>query len=129
VDFSRSKVWVEARWTNDQITLRIIDDGNGFPPSIIGRIGDPFVRRRRAEQDLKKRPEYEGMGLGLFLAKTLLERSGAELTFANGRDASAPVSPMVEQCGAIVQVVWPAAKIVADHEKLSKIGAENPIFK
>ncbi|MEC9198015.1 MAG: ActS/PrrB/RegB family redox-sensitive histidine kinase [Pseudomonadota bacterium] len=129
VDFSRSKVWVEARWTDDQITLRIIDDGNGFPPSIIGRIGDPFVRRRRAEQDMKKRPEYEGMGLGLFIAKTLLERSGAELTFANGRDATDPESHLVEQCGAIVQVVWPAAKIVADHEKLSKIGAENPIFK
>ncbi|MBM9596258.1 sensor histidine kinase RegB [Roseitranquillus sediminis] len=100
VDFARSTVWIEGGWTEDRIFVRIADDGPGFPTSVLGRIGDPFVRRRRVEDDRRARPEYEGMGLGLFIAKTLLERSGAELSFANGSGALAP------QTGAIVVVSW-----------------------
>ncbi|WP_171175144.1 sensor histidine kinase RegB [Ruegeria sp. HKCCD8929] len=107
VDFARSNVWVEAEWTTDQITIGIMDDGRGYPPQMIGRIGDPFVRRRRAESHLKTRPEYEGMGLGLFIAKTLLERSGAELSFANGSDPYQSLTDKPERRGAIVKVVWP----------------------
>ena len=59
--------------------------GRAFPPHLLGRIGDPLMRRRRARRpDAAPGPEYEGMGLGLFIAKTLLERSGADLSFANG---------------------------------------------
>jgi two-component system sensor histidine kinase RegB len=129
VDFSRSKVWIEARWTENTITIRIIDDGKGYPVSIIGRIGDPFVRRRRAERDLHQRPEYEGMGLGLFIAKTLLERIGAELTFANGSNPLDPESLGTEQCGAIVEVVIPRAKLEASSDQIAQIGAENPYFE
>ncbi|MEL6450914.1 MAG: ActS/PrrB/RegB family redox-sensitive histidine kinase [Pseudomonadota bacterium] len=113
VDFARSTVWIEAHWTQDEITLRIMDDGRGFPPQLLGRIGDPFVRRRRNGADRQQRPEYEGMGLGLFIAKTLLERSGAELTFANGTDPYASVTPASQHVGAIVEVVWPRGKIDA----------------
>ncbi|MEY8881366.1 sensor histidine kinase RegB [Donghicola sp. XS_ASV15] len=126
VDFSRTTVWIEARWTEKTITVRIIDDGKGYPVSIIGRIGDPFVRRRRVERDLSQRPEYEGMGLGLFIAKTLLERIGAELTFANGSNASEPESLNSEQCGAIVEVVLPRAKFEASKGERAKIGSKNP---
>ncbi|WP_108836879.1 sensor histidine kinase RegB [Tateyamaria sp. Alg231-49] len=113
VDFARSTVWIEAHWTDDRITLRIMDDGRGFPPQVLGRIGDPFVRARKAGNARVERPEYEGMGLGLFIAKTLLERSGAGLTFANGSDpyASTPVDG--EYRGAIVAVEWPRHKIDA----------------
>ncbi|WP_170760945.1 sensor histidine kinase RegB [Ruegeria lacuscaerulensis] len=107
VDFARSNVWVEAEWTTDQITVKIMDDGRGYPSQMIGRIGDPFMRRRRAESDRKARPEYEGMGLGLFIAKTLLERSGAELDFANGSDPYQTLSDNPERRGAIVRVSWP----------------------
>ena len=88
-----------------------MDDGEGYPPHLIGRIGDPFMRRRRNPGEPRKRPEYEGMGLGLFIAKTLLERSGAELTFANASDpfGEAPADPT--RRGAVVEVVWPRAKI------------------
>ena len=86
VDFARTSVWIEAIWTDDTISIRILDDGRGFPPHLLGRIGDPFMRRRKSEAERRQRPEYEGMGLGLFIAKTLLERSGAELSFANGTD-------------------------------------------
>jgi len=55
VDFADANVWVEAIWTNDRITIRILDDGRGFPPHFIGRIGDPFVTRRRSDTDRSRR--------------------------------------------------------------------------
>jgi len=113
VDFARATIWIEAIWTDTLISIRILDDGPGFPPQLIGRIGDPFVRQRRSARDTTKRPEYEGMGLGLFIAKTLLERSGAELSFANGSDPMMPRSAQSERRGAIVEVVWPRDRIVA----------------
>jgi two-component system, sensor histidine kinase RegB len=103
VDFADSTVWVSADWTDETVTVRIVDDGPGFPPYLLGRIGDPFMRRRTPERNNAARPEYEGMGLGLFIAKTLLERSGAELRFANGsEDRTAG-----ERTGAVVEVIWP----------------------
>ncbi|WP_120633011.1 sensor histidine kinase RegB [Ruegeria sp. EL01] len=107
VDFARTNVWVEAGWTPELITINIMDDGRGYPAQMFGRIGDPFVRRRRAESDQRARPEYEGMGLGLFIAKTLLERSGAELEFANGSDPYQHLSDHRDRKGAIVRVSWP----------------------
>ncbi|TMM53027.1 sensor histidine kinase RegB [Sulfitobacter sabulilitoris] len=113
VDFSRSTVWIEVKWTDSTVSLRIVDDGRGFPPHLLGRIGDPFMRRRRAPADRKARPEYEGMGLGLFIAKTLLERSGAELTFVNGSEHLTLNVVPNRHIGAIVEVVWPRSKIDA----------------
>ncbi|MBW4981353.1 ActS/PrrB/RegB family redox-sensitive histidine kinase [Mameliella sp. CS4] len=128
VDFARTKVWVEAMWTDDVISIRIVDDGRGFPQHLIGRIGDPFVRRRRSESEKRARPEYEGMGLGLFIAKTLLERTGAELSFANGSDPYSALSDQSERRGAIVEVVWPHSKIVADAAKPgTALGENRPI--
>ncbi len=112
VDFAHSAVWIEGEWTDRTLTIRIIDDGTGYPPHVIGRIGDPFVRARQSEQDLALRPDYEGMGLGLFIAKTLLERSGADLTFANASDPFLTPEERPERSGAVVEVIWPLAKIV-----------------
>ena len=123
VDFARTRVWVDGTWTDDALILRIADDGEGFPSTLIGRIGDPFVRLRRAASDDLLRPEYEGMGLGLFIAKTLLERTGAVMTFANG------IAPLVaaqaghERCGAVVSLRWPAAELIPHNDTIS---AENP---
>ena len=106
VDFARANVWVETRWGDSTITLRIMDDGRGYPADMLGRIGDPFIRRRAPATD-PRRPEYEGMGLGLFIAKTLLERSGADLTFANGADATGAEALDAARSGALVEVTWP----------------------
>uniref|UniRef100_UPI003566CBDF sensor histidine kinase RegB n=1 Tax=Puniceibacterium confluentis TaxID=1958944 RepID=UPI003566CBDF len=114
VDFARAHIWIEAVWTDTRVSVRIVDDGQGFPPQLIGRIGDPFVRQRRSAADRRSRPEYEGMGLGLFIAKTLLERTGAELNFANGSDPFLPSTEQGERRGAIVEVVWPRARIVSE---------------
>ncbi len=80
---------------------------------MIGRIGDPFVRSRRTEQDLRRRPDYEGMGLGLFIAKTLLERTGAELSFANASDPFLSPEERPQRCGAVVEVQWDSADLRA----------------
>ena len=124
VDFARENVWVESAWSEDRITLRIMDDGHGFPAQLIGRIGDPFVSSRRSDRERKQRPGYEGMGLGLFIAKTLLERSGAELSFANGPSTTANASPA--PCGAIIEVSWPRSKIAATPAQQQGALGENP---
>ncbi|WP_439524203.1 sensor histidine kinase RegB [Marivita sp.] len=126
VDFARATVWIEARWTENMVSVRVMDDGPGYPTNMLGRIGDPFVRNRRTDRDRSARPEYEGMGLGLFIAKTLLQRSGAELSFANGADR---VNGSSKRRGAIVEVVWPRDAIVpASLAKGEGIG-ENPSFE
>jgi two-component system sensor histidine kinase RegB len=111
VDFADSRVWIETRWSDKIITMRIMDDGPGYPPHLLGRIGDPMMRRR-ARSAVSSRPEYEGMGLGLFIAKTLLERSGADLSFANGTESFRGDSIRRERIGAVVEVVWPLADLV-----------------
>jgi len=121
VDFAQSTVWIETRWNDDTITVRILDDGDGFPPQLLGRLGDPFMGQRRPRKPDKTRPEYEGMGLGLFIAKTLLERSGAQLRFANGADE---VGYRSKQVGAVVEVRWPRDKIDArEGENAVSIGS------
>lgn len=112
VDFAQNRVLVEVSWTDETITIRINDDGPGFPASVLGRIGDPFVRRRRSEVTQSQRPGYEGMGLGLFIAKTLLERSGASLQFSNGSARAFPDA----RGGALVTLTWPRAVIEAKAE-------------
>jgi len=119
VDFAEAEVWVDVTWSKDEITLIVADDGRGYPPDLIGRIGDPFVRRRK-EKPSSQRPGYEGMGLGLFIAKTLLQRSGAELTFANGRDWFSNRADPSPYKGAIVNVVWSADKITRSAAPVGK---------
>lgn len=108
VDFSKRQVEISGRVDAVHLTVMIRDDGPGFPQGFIPRIGDPYLTSRRPSSN---RSGYEGMGLGLFIAKTLLERSGAELTFVNG------------DSGAIVIVRWPLDRLsVNDRAALG----ENP---
>lgn len=124
VDFAKTTVWVDAEWGAKTLTIRVVDDGDGYPPHILGRIGDPFVTRRHPPRPSEQRPEYEGMGLGLFIAKTLLERSGAEISFANATDPQTP-GPRAARCGAIIEVVWPLAEILASDQ--GHLGENTPI--
>ena len=125
VDFARTRVWIDATWTDSFISVRIIDDGAGYPSYILGRIGDPFVRSRPAAQETGQRPDYEGMGLGLFIAKTLLERSGAEISFANGTDPFLTRAEHPDRFGAIVEVRWPKSVIVAP--ETDALGPNRPL--
>lgn len=129
VDFARANVWIECLWTENVISVRIVDDGAGYPSQMIGRIGDPFVRQRKTDSNRAMRPEYEGMGLGLFIAKTLLERSGAELSFANGFDPFSDQQSTVERRGAIVDVVWPRDMVDAHSSEHRGPLPENELIK
>ena len=128
VDFSHSTVKVDVSWSDAQIDVRISDDGQGFPQSVIGRIGDPYVRRRRLLEDGLRRPGYEGMGLGLFIAKTLLERSGAQLTFSNSRRHGHASWTGQATGGAIVEVCWSRDALQNDEQPSSgPLGQNQPI--
>ncbi|MDB5553207.1 MAG: two-component sensor histidine kinase [Rhizobium sp.] len=81
VDYAKSRVTVTVIHDKESVTIMIEDDGEGFAPDILQRIGDPYVTRRNPQA------KAGGLGLGLFIAKTLLERSGAELSFENSPGA------------------------------------------
>lgn len=89
VDFAKTQAKVEARWTNISIDILILDDGPGFPVEIIDHIGDPYITTRSGRR--VKSDEGSGLGLGLFIAKTLLERTGAQIFFSNGVSGGARV--------------------------------------
>ncbi|MEL6583315.1 MAG: ActS/PrrB/RegB family redox-sensitive histidine kinase [Pseudomonadota bacterium] len=128
VDFATTTVWIDVSWDAASVRVVVGDDGPGYPTELMTRIGDPFVRRRNARKSAEARPGYEGMGLGLFIAKTLLERSGATLTFANGREST--WRPQVAETGrtpdrpvgAVVECIWPRRRIEAD-----RIQARGPL--
>jgi two-component system sensor histidine kinase RegB len=97
VDFARATVQVAADWTSNDVLVTITDDGPGFAPEIMDRIGDPYVTSRRRRRMNIDNEGGGGLGLGFFIAKTLLERAGATLEFEN---RAAP------DRGAIVRVHW-----------------------
>ncbi|MEJ6390208.1 sensor histidine kinase RegB [Gymnodinialimonas ulvae] len=111
VDFAEDQVWIEGAWGDGTLRLSITDDGAGFPGDLLGRLGDPFLRRRGAGAR-DARPGYEGMGLGLFIAKTLLERSGAEVRFLNASNPFLTDEENSRKAGARVEVTWPESEIV-----------------
>lgn len=99
VDFAQSRVRVEATRRGGQIAVTVRDDGAGYPPNLIDRLGEPYLTTRphgSAQAD-----DYEGMGLGLFIGRTLLERSGGQIAFFNDR-------------GAVARVTWPESALIAD---------------
>jgi len=98
VDFALTRVCIHCRIEDARIEVRIEDDGAGFPSELLGRLGEPFVtsRSRRKSEDAG----YEGMGLGIFIAKTLLERRGVDLSFFNRRTRGENPG------GATSQLIW-----------------------
>ena len=93
---------------------------------MLGQIGEPFITRRDQTEQKTPRPEYEGMGLGVFIAKTLLERSGASLSFSNNSD-SLDVKDFRNK-GAIVEVHWPSPKIALKQSVVfGPLGENKPI--
>jgi two-component system sensor histidine kinase RegB len=109
IDFAADRVDVEARWSKDEVTIVIADDGTGFPPHVLEQLGEPFVTTRPAQSERHDAAdEHIGMGLGFFIAKTLLERSGARLELANRPPPAG---------GAVVTVVWPRARFERTPDK------------
>ena len=99
VEFASERVTIDAMYDQNRVLLRIGDDGPGFHPNVINLLGEPYVTSRpRVEGD----QEESGMGLGFFIAKTLLERSGASLQIANR---------VLPDTGALIEITWPRDRI------------------
>ena len=101
--FARNKVQVDAAWDDGAVNIVISDDGPGFPDDLVARLGEPYLTTR-ARNLAPDGDAPGGLGLGIFIAKTLLERTGARLAFSN-----------TEKGGACVRIVWPRAAIDIDH--------------
>jgi two-component system sensor histidine kinase RegB len=82
-DFARETVRIESAWDADTVTVTITDDGAGFPPELITRLGEPYLTTRPRDPQGQNAHQPGGLGLGIFIAKTLLERTGARLAFDN----------------------------------------------
>src|ERR1700712_5400452 len=103
VDFARNVVEVNAWWNTETVEIVISDDGPGIAPDMVKRIGEPYLSRRRgADEDLSG---HTGLGLGVFIARTLLERTGAKVSFTNRT---------FPDHGAVVQIVWPRDRFEAE---------------
>jgi len=107
VDFAREAVEVNAWWNNETIQIVISDDGPGFAPDILKRIGEPYVSRRRGAEEMPgdHSGNHSGLGLGVFIARTLLERTGATIAFTNRT---------FPEHGAVVSLAWPRDRFEAD---------------
>ena len=95
VDFARKEVRVDMIWDSERVAITVTDDGPGFAPEQLEKLGEPDLRMTRGA--IRSRKGGSGMGLGVFIAKTLLERSGARLKFANSAEPGE---------GAKVTVSW-----------------------
>ena len=89
-DFAESMVDLSAYYDAERLVIEVRDDGPGFPPEVLGRLGQPYVTTR--SQGEGSRSAHQGMGLGFFIAKTLLERTGARVEFRNARRGGAVIS-------------------------------------
>lgn len=98
VSFAAKEVSVNARWSDQEIRIYITDDGSGFAPTVLSKLGEPYFSERSIEQ------RGGGMGLGFFIAVTLLERTGARVT---------PYNRQLPARGAVVRIVWPRKAIEA----------------
>jgi len=93
VQFARHRVEVDLTWDEESVMLRIADDGPGFDLTVLSRLGEPYYSTGARA---RRRGEEQHMGLGIFIARTLLAHHGATLEFSN--DVTS---------GAVVEVRWP----------------------
>jgi two-component system, sensor histidine kinase RegB len=92
VQFARREVTITTFWDTQRVTVEISDDGPGFMLHLLNRLGEPYLSTRAGAAN--------HMGLGIFIAQSLLERSGARLTFEN-----------LEEGGAQVAISWNRANL------------------
>ena len=123
--FAKSSVDINLIITAREIRLEIMDDGKGFPPDIANKIGEPFLKRNDFNLiEGKTKTSEEGMGLGLFIANILLERTKGKLKFSNVKQIEDDRKKKIK--GAKVEISWDRLTIeVLQGDKKAKV-KENP---
>ena len=116
IEFSKNKVWIDVTYNIKNLNIFISDDGSGYPSNLLKKIGEPFLNESNFKKNFENsRPHYEGMGLGLFISKTLLENLKAKVTFSNEKNQK-------NEKGAIVHIIFDREKIeVNNDDKILKI--------
>ena len=89
--FSRDKIFINLKSDNEFTEITIEDDGYGYPSDILSKIGEPYLKAFRNENKNKT-----GLGLGIFIGKTLLEKNFASINCRNSKTRS----------GAEVNIRW-----------------------
>ena len=89
IKFSNTIIEIEIFSQNKKIGINISDDGDGFRQDIIQKLGEPYVNSTLVDKNKK------GLGLGIFISKTLLERTGAKILFQKSSLG-----------GALIKVIW-----------------------
>ncbi|MFL2897042.1 MAG: ActS/PrrB/RegB family redox-sensitive histidine kinase [Candidatus Pelagibacter sp.] len=89
--FSKEKIFITLKSNNDFSEIVIEDDGEGYPSEILSKIGEPYLRPFD-----KKNRNQTGLGLGIFIGKTLLEKNFASLNCQNSKTRT----------GAEVNIKW-----------------------
>ena len=115
-DFAAKNVWVSGRYSSEEVVIEIADDGPGFQPDILARLGEPYNTTRARGGDEADDEGQTGMGLGYFIARTLLLRSGGRIEARNlapdeivGNSLPGGATPG----GAYVAIHWPRARFDA----------------
>ncbi|MEM1140924.1 MAG: ActS/PrrB/RegB family redox-sensitive histidine kinase, partial [Pseudomonadota bacterium] len=103
--FALTKVLIASAWTQNDVKIIVLDDGPGFSTEILARLGEPYLSARNRSRNTVARKG--GLGLGFFIAKTLLERTGGKVMFGNRRWRDVDAALDDGSVGAWVSVVWP----------------------
>jgi len=91
IKFADEEIIIKLISSDESLNLSINDDGPGFAEDIVKLIGEPYLKSKS-----KKITNKSGLGLGIFLGKTLLERKNARLSFSNKENLK----------GALVKISW-----------------------
>ena len=89
--FSKSKVFITIKSNSEFTEIIIEDDGDGYPKDVLNKIGEPYVKSFKSSSKPKS-----GLGLGIFIGKTLLEKNFANIMCRNSKTRS----------GAEVSIKW-----------------------
>ena len=106
-DFAHSLVAIHAGWDEQFLHISVTDDGPGFAPEIFEALGEPYITSRPGHHALGETDlgpvgaldQHEGMGLGFFIAKILLEQTGGLVKADNPPKAAGRRSPFAGRAG------------------------------
>ena len=89
--FSLSKIFITLKSNNENTEILISDDGSGFPNDILSKLGEPYLKTFNKDKKIKS-----GLGLGIFIGKTLLEKNFAHVNCNNSKETK----------GAEIEIKW-----------------------
>ncbi len=95
--FSKNKIYITIRSDSENSIIIIEDDGDGYPKDILNKIGEPYIKSLKSNDNSKS-----GLGLGIFIGKTLLEKNRAKIIFRNSETRG----------GAEINIMWNNSDLV-----------------